>query len=185
MRGKHLTLNRCRKGACVRVVSLRCSSDKRKQFCSMGLMPGCKITVLSRNSDGASVIKTGNTNLILDSISGESVLCEEDDFLTLKLGLSNKIINIEQKEDVMSDEIKISDLEIGDSAMITGYEKKPGPYREKILSMGLTKGTRFTLKKKAPMGDPLEIEILGYKLSLRKDEADILKIEKVKGEVLP
>ena len=84
----------------------------------------------------------------------------------------------------MSDEIRISSLSIGDSAVITGYEKKPGPYREKILSMGLTKGTKFRLTKKAPMGDPLEIEILGYKLSLRKDEADIIKIERFKEEVL-
>jgi len=83
----------------------------------------------------------------------------------------------------MLTEIKISALSIGETAVITGYEKKPGPYREKILSMGLTKGTKFKLTKKAPMGDPLEIEVLGYKLSLRKDEADILKIEKTDGEV--
>lgn len=84
----------------------------------------------------------------------------------------------------MTDEMKISALSIGDTAIITGYEKKPGPYREKILSMGLTKGTKFTLKKKAPMGDPVEIEVLGYKLSLRKVEADIIKIEKFTGEEL-
>jgi len=84
----------------------------------------------------------------------------------------------------MSEEIRISNLLIGDRAVITGYEKKPGLYREKILSMGLTKGTKFKLTKKAPMGDPLEIEVLGYKLSLRKDEADIIKIERYKEEVL-
>jgi len=84
MRREHFTLNRCRKGSCMRVVSLRCGSKERKQFCAMGLMPGCRITVINRNSDGASVIRTGTTNLILDNNSGESVVCIEDHFFCLK-----------------------------------------------------------------------------------------------------
>ncbi len=82
----------------------------------------------------------------------------------------------------MPEETKISMLAPGDRGKITGYEKKPGPYRERILSMGLTKGTEFKLTKKAPMGDPVEIEVLGYKLTLRKEEAEIIKIEKIGQE---
>ncbi|HOP62025.1 MAG TPA: FeoA family protein [Spirochaetota bacterium] len=82
----------------------------------------------------------------------------------------------------MPEKIKISMLEPGDAGIVTGYEKKPGPYRERVLSMGLTKGTEFRLTKKAPMGDPVEIEVLGYKLSLRKEEAEIIKIEKILKE---
>ncbi|HOP29994.1 MAG TPA: FeoA family protein [Spirochaetota bacterium] len=82
----------------------------------------------------------------------------------------------------MSEETKISMLAPGDRGVITGYEKQPGPYRERILSMGLTKGTEFKLTKKAPMGDPIEIEVLGYKLTLRKVEAEIIKIEKIGKE---
>ena len=82
----------------------------------------------------------------------------------------------------MSEIDRISGLAVGDRARITGYEKEAGSYRERVLSMGLTKGTEFTLTKKAPMGNPVEIELLGYKLSLRKEEAEIIKIEKIESE---
>ena len=44
--------------------------------------------------------------------------------------------------------------------------------------MGLTKGTEFTVKRVAPMGDPVEINLRGFALSLRKDEADSVLVEK-------
>ncbi len=72
----------------------------------------------------------------------------------------------------------ISDLSIGDTAEVVGYESADKSYRKKLLSMGLTRGTVFTLRKVAPMGDPVEIEVRGFSLSLRKGEADVLKVEK-------
>jgi Fe2+ transport system protein FeoA len=80
MKENHLTLNRCRKGSRVRVVALRCGAEERQQFCGKGLVPGCRLTVVNRSSNGAAVIRTGETSLILDNISGESVICEEDHF---------------------------------------------------------------------------------------------------------
>ena len=72
----------------------------------------------------------------------------------------------------------ISDLSIGDSAEVVGYEQADKSYRKKLLSMGLTRGTVFTLRKVAPLGDPVEIEVRGFSLSLRKGEAEALKVEK-------
>lgn len=67
----------------------------------------------------------------------------------------------------------------GDKARIVGYKQGSGAYRQKLLSMGLTKDTEITLVKYAPMGDPVKIEVRGFKLSLRKSEADILVLEEV------
>lgn len=67
----------------------------------------------------------------------------------------------------------------GESAEVIGYDPTEKTYRRKLLSMGLTKGAVFRLVKVAPMGDPVEIEVRGYKLSLRKGEAEALKIRKV------
>jgi ferrous iron transport protein A len=75
-------------------------------------------------------------------------------------------------------QIKIENLLPGDKGRISGFEKGSGIYRERLLSMGLSKGTVFTLLKIAPLGDPIEIEVAGYNLSLRKNEADILIIDK-------
>ena len=47
--------------------------------------------------------------------------------------------------------------------------------------MGLTKGTRITIVKKAPLGDPVEITVRGYQLSLRKEEAAILLLARCEG----
>ncbi len=70
-------------------------------------------------------------------------------------------------------------LMIGDQAEVIGYNNSEKAYRRKLLAMGLTRGTVFTLTKVAPLGDPVEIAVRGYRLSMRKDEANILKIRKI------
>lgn len=76
-------------------------------------------------------------------------------------------------------EITIKDLSINDQAEIIGYNKTDKAYRTKLLSMGLTKGTTFKLVKLAPLGDPIDIEVRGYNLTLRKNEAEALKIRRI------
>jgi ferrous iron transport protein A len=74
--------------------------------------------------------------------------------------------------------VKLRDLEVGQSARIIGFEPGSDPvYRQKLLRMGLVKGSRFELIRKAPLGDPVEIELAGFKLTLRKFEADVVRIE--------
>ena len=76
--------------------------------------------------------------------------------------------------------MKIGNLEIGSEAVLTGYEQGSKVYRQKLLRMGLVRGCRLKLLRKAPMGDPVEIELNGHKLTLRKSEADVLIIDAVK-----
>jgi ferrous iron transport protein A len=68
----------------------------------------------------------------------------------------------------------IKDLSPGEGAKVVGYEKAEPAYKAKLLSMGLTKGVEVRLIKRAPLGDPIELEVRGYRLSLRKDEAGTL-----------
>ncbi len=49
-----------------------------------------------------------------------------------------------------------------------------GPLRQRLLDMGLTKGVSVTVQKVAPLGDPLEVCVRGYQLSLRKAEAECI-----------
>lgn len=69
-------------------------------------------------------------------------------------------------------------LSVGDTGKITGFEKTGKAYRKRLLAMGLTPGTSFSITRFAPMGDPVEIKIRGFSLTLRKDEAAVLLIEK-------
>jgi ferrous iron transport protein A len=70
-------------------------------------------------------------------------------------------------------------LHIGDLAKIVGFYPGGKPYRKKLLAMGLTPGTEFSVIRFAPMGDPVEIKLRGFNLTLRKDEADVIQIERV------
>ncbi len=72
----------------------------------------------------------------------------------------------------------LRDMEVGEKGKVFGYAKGATVYREKLLAMGLTKGTEFTVERKAPMGDPVEIHVRGFALTLRKDEASALMIER-------
>lgn len=52
-----------------------------------------------------------------------------------------------------------------------------GAVRRRIMDMGITKGTQIYVKKVAPLGDPVEVTVRGYELSLRKADAEIIEIE--------
>ena len=73
--------------------------------------------------------------------------------------------------------MNITEINIGQKVKVTGYEKSDKSYRHKLLSMGLIKGAEFTLVRKAPMGDPVEIKLNGFSLTLRKIEAESMKLE--------
>jgi len=75
--------------------------------------------------------------------------------------------------------ISFKDLRPGQSARVTGFVRDIGDhaYRKKLLAMGLTRGAEFQVIRLAPLGDPVEISLRGFHLSLRKDEAAALKIE--------
>jgi ferrous iron transport protein A len=73
----------------------------------------------------------------------------------------------------------LKNLVIGDLAKIVGFEPSGKAYRKKLLAMGLTPGTEFSVTRFAPMGDPVEIKLRGFALTLRKDEASVLQIEKL------
>lgn len=76
----------------------------------------------------------------------------------------------------MSDTLK--DMDVGDSGRVTGFAEGSKTYRKKLLSMGLTPGVEFSISRCAPMGDPVEIKVRGFSLSLRKNEAAAILIER-------
>ena len=71
----------------------------------------------------------------------------------------------------------INDLTLGQSAVITAVGGE-GALRCRLLDMGLTPRTLVTLRKVAPMGDPIEIHVRGYELTLRVEDARQITVEK-------
>ena len=73
----------------------------------------------------------------------------------------------------------MADLKSGEMAEITGYTLGNAAYRAKLLALGLTHGVQIKLINVAPLGDPLEIAVRGYHLSLRKNEAGVIKVKRL------
>ena len=74
---------------------------------------------------------------------------------------------------------QLKDLKAGEWGEIEGFNPGDDNYKRKLLSLGLTKGTKVRVLRVAPLGDPMEVEVRGFQLSLRKQEAEILKVKKV------
>ena len=69
----------------------------------------------------------------------------------------------------------LNELEVGKAAKVVRLNGV-GAVKRRIMDMGLTKGTEVTVRKVAPLGDPIEITVRGYELSIRKDEAASIEI---------
>ncbi len=76
---------------------------------------------------------------------------------------------------------KLDQIEKGETGLVKSVEGD-GKVRRRLFDMGVTPGAKVTLRKKAPMGDPIEITIRGYELSLRKAEAALVNIEVVEAK---
>ncbi len=72
--------------------------------------------------------------------------------------------------------IPLSALPVGSSAKVTELPKQGSAFL-RLREMGLTVGTSLTLVRTAPLGDPIEIKVRSYSLSLRKSEADHIQVE--------
>ncbi|MCR4889623.1 MAG: ferrous iron transport protein A [Ruminococcus sp.] len=70
----------------------------------------------------------------------------------------------------------LREISVGSTAKIKKLHGE-GAIKRRIMDMGLTKGTEVFVRKVAPLGDPVEIKVRGYELSLRKADAELIEVE--------
>lgn len=70
---------------------------------------------------------------------------------------------------------KLRDVPVGQSSTVVKIHGG-GALKRRIMDMGITKGTEIYVRKVAPLGDPVEVTVRGYELSVRKEDADILEM---------
>lgn len=70
----------------------------------------------------------------------------------------------------------LKEVKIGESAIIKRLHGE-GALKRRIMDMGLTKGTEVYMRKVAPLGDPMELTVRGYELSVRKSDAENIEVE--------
>jgi len=127
-----------------------------------GILPGVQGQIIAVNDAGIFLIET-----------------RQGHQLTLTQAVANQVfvqeVN-ENKENSMKQEKQTLDqLSEGQKAKVQKVNGE-GPIRQRLMDMGLTRGTEVTMIKPSPLGDPVEYSVRGYKLSLRKAEAKMIEI---------
>ena len=158
------TLSRVAAGSTVTVAAVHGDDSFRGRMIGIGIVPGVAVSVLEGGPRRPFLLATAGGRFMLDWMSVQKIEVR---------GCSGA--HDGEKEAGM----KLKDVKLGASVVVRGYEESNPGYRSKLLAMGLTKGSILKIVKVAPLGDPVEVEVRGYDLSLRKAEADVLIVEDV------
>lgn len=70
----------------------------------------------------------------------------------------------------------LRDVKIGETAQVIRLHGE-GPVKRRMMDMGITRGTAVFVRKVAPLGDPMEVTVRGYELSLRKADTEMIEVE--------
>lgn len=70
----------------------------------------------------------------------------------------------------------LKDVKVGQTAIVKRLHGE-GALKRRIMDMGITKGTEVYVRKVAPLGDPMELTVRGYELSVRKGDAELIEVE--------
>ena len=89
--------------------------------------------------------------------------------------------HIDVTEEGDKEVMPLSNLKVGEFAYIEGIYAV-NETKRRLMDMGLTRHTKVYLRKVAPLGDPIEIRLRGYELTLRKSEAQMISVVKIEGE---
>jgi len=136
---------------------------------AMGITPGSQLQILSHQGSGSVVVAIADNRLGLGAGLASRVLVTD----------TNLSLHPHSDMENSTSTLHLGDLAVGTKGRILGYEKTHRAYKSKLLSMGLTPSTEFTVIRVAPLGDPVEIQIRGFHLTVRKQEAEALQVERL------
>ena len=101
----------------------------------------------------------------------------ENDYLAAE-NCAFKFMDNREEVKMAAEKLSLDLINVGSKAEVIKIESK-GRLKRKLMDMGLNRGARVEVKGKAPMGDPIEIKVRGYSLSLRQDEAAEILVKEV------
>lgn len=176
-KGETLPLSASKVGDRVRIVSLKCE-ESNSRLMGMGFMPGVVLEVVSCAATGSVIVALQDHRL---GLGIEMAQCIQ--VVPVDADINQYIFNVKKTmpNNSKMPTTKLQDVAIGSHLKVVGYEPTARDYKRKLLAMGLTPGTELVVKRHAPLGDPTEIEVRGFRLSLRKAEADALLVELILG----
>ena len=132
----------------------------------MGLTPGTQVKVVSAQPGGSVLVAIQDNRIGVGAEMAQKILVSNE---PLSQG---KTMNTETQT-------LLREMPKGSKGRVVAYNQVKRGYKKKLLSMGMTPGVEFSIIRVAPLGDPVEILVRDFHLSLRKDEADALVVEKL------
>lgn len=147
------TLNIARIGQ-IYYVNKILKSEHAGKLRELGFAPDTEVVLISMDGENA-LLKIGQTRLALSSFYLNTILIKDEQ--------SNEEL------------IPLSSLNIGQSGVVRLLEGE-SEIKRRLMDMGITRGTSIAVHKLAPLGDPMELHLRGYSLSLRKKDAEKIKI---------
>ncbi|MEO1002463.1 MAG: FeoA family protein [Cyanobacteria bacterium J06638_7] len=155
-----------------RVAAVNAGPELRQKLISMGLQRGVALRVVIRGHDQSHLVAIDNVRLGLDGTMSRAIQVHSQ--LPGGGDQEHRVESSLRATDQHQE--RLQNLPAGSIGRIEGYRQGSRVYRQKLLAMGLTPGTEFSVTRHAPMGDPVELKVRGFSLMLRKQEADMLII---------
>lgn len=143
-----------------RVAAVDGDEDHQRRLGELGIRLGAVVSVIQHNGPGGVLVAVNDDGRIsLDAATAATVTLRP-----LEPNLPRTTI---------------SALVPGDRARIVGLGKGASAYRHHLMAMGLTPGVELEIMRVAPLGDPVELRVRGCSISLRRDEAQLLTVERL------
>ncbi|MDR0921806.1 MAG: ferrous iron transport protein A [Lactobacillales bacterium] len=143
------------------IKSVEATGSLHKHLDDLGLIVGAKIALITINKDNGIVL-LHNSRLALDR-----------EILRLI-----EIMDTEEDEETWE---PLNVLRVGESGKVVGIHGT-GEVKRRLMDMGITRGVQVHIRKTAPLGDPIEINLRGYELTLRKSEAELILVSPIRVE---
>lgn len=164
------------------IQALNCG-EANNRFMGMGLMPGAIVDIISSTSTGSVILALQDHRLGLGAEIAQRIQVTMATIPDTIPTVTDWKLTMQPTSHTPTHPatVKLRDAAIGSALKVIGYAPTARDYKRKLLAMGLTPGTELWVKRHAPLGDPTEIEVRGFRLSLRKAEADALIVEPVRS----
>lgn len=164
----------------VRIVGIR-DKEVSSRLLALRLTPGTELAIVSRTDSGSVVVVLQGNQIGLGAGMAHKILVTDAIDVAGRSKASINRVFTSSKAKLMNRDTNtyLCNLPLGCRGRVVGYERVTAGYKGRLLAMGLTPGTEFTVIRHTPLDDLIEVEVRGCKLSLRKHEADVLCIEEV------
>ncbi|MDJ0599703.1 MAG: FeoA family protein [Crocosphaera sp.] len=162
---EHYSLSQTQVGQQVWIVGF-VGKGGMSRLLGMGLTPGIQVQVISAQPSGSVLVAIQDNRIGVGAGMAQKIL------------VSNEPINNGETMNPPTQTL-LREMAEGTKGRVVGYNQVLRGYKKKLLSMGMTPGVEFTIIRVAPLGDPVEILVRDFHLSLRKEEADALVVEKI------